>query len=100
MRRIGNRDGTGAPPRWAHLLHRLLPPEQREAALGDAAEELALRARRDGPDAARRWYIRQVLRSVGPALARTLVPRATAGPAAEGRQGRTAMWLRDCRLGL
>jgi len=33
---------TGPPPGWERLLRRLLPPEQRDAAIGDAAEELAV----------------------------------------------------------
>ncbi len=51
---------------WA--LCRLVPREQREALLGDLAEEYALRARASSSSAAARWYLRQICASVVPLL--------------------------------
>jgi hypothetical protein len=54
-----------APPRRAELLLEALgaPTPFREVLLGDLAEEFALRADRDGPAAARRWYYRESIRA-------------------------------------
>lgn len=55
-----------SPPRWARKLHGLLAdPDRADAQLGDLAEEFRDRAASD-PREARRWYRRQVLRSVIP----------------------------------
>jgi predicted permease len=77
---------TPRPPRLAGwLLERSLRPADREVVAGDLAEEFAMRAARDGVGGARRWYRRQVRRSIGPSLrnragrthdAREVVPRA------------------------
>jgi hypothetical protein len=56
LRRVG---------RW---LGPLVPSRLREAFLGDLAEEAADVARRDGPQAARRWMRGQALRSAPPLL--------------------------------
>jgi putative ABC transport system permease protein len=57
------------PPSLARrLLLWLLPPPDRAAILGDLDEEFAHRRRVAGPRAAARWYWRQVLTSVPPAL--------------------------------
>jgi hypothetical protein len=56
LRRVG---------RW---LGPLVPYRYREAFLGDMAEEAADVARRDGPEAARRWLRGQALRSAPPLL--------------------------------
>lgn len=51
--------------RW---LGPLVPSRYREAFIGDLAEEAADVARRDGPEAARRWMRGQALRSAPPLL--------------------------------
>ena len=83
-----------APPRWAErLLALALREEDRDAALGDLAEELATRAATDGPAAARRWYRGQALRSLAPALRsrmRTIHH--------DGRDGMTTGTLLEARL--
>jgi putative ABC transport system permease protein len=88
---------TGPPPSWERLFRRLLPPEQRDAAIGDAAEELAARTIRFGRDEARRWYRRQVLRSVPPAVARALRPTPGHGRPTEGSAGVIDRWSSDFR---
>jgi hypothetical protein len=50
------------------LFSRLAPPAQREALLGDLAEEHAMRANATGSSAAARWYLRQIGASVAPLL--------------------------------
>jgi len=75
----------------------LAPSVHRDAVLGDAAEEMCARAERDGRRAARRWYRRQVLRSVAPGL-RAKVGRSPAdrhGPEREREAG--AMWTHEVR---
>jgi hypothetical protein len=53
------------PPRLASgLLGRILPEKDREAVLGDLAEEYALRARSTSPLSVAHWYWRQVCRSI------------------------------------
>lgn len=64
----GRKRGRGPGRVWTAAFRLLLPEGQREAALGDAAEEHALLTVRDGPAAADRWYRGQVLRSIGPAI--------------------------------
>lgn len=58
--------------RAAHLglwaFSRLVPRSQREALLGDLAEEHALRAQAASPSAAARWYLRQICASIAPLL--------------------------------
>jgi predicted permease len=76
----------------------LMPAEQREAALGDAAEEFARRAERSGVRAARRWYRRQVRRSVAPWLRHSAghLGRTWRGT---GREIETmAAWMNDVGL--
>ena len=59
----------GEPPRWAELfLAALLPRRYRDQHVGDLSEGYHAREKRVGPAAARRWYRRQVLTSLGPAL--------------------------------
>jgi putative ABC transport system permease protein len=60
--------GPTVPRLLERALGRLIPPDQKDAALGDAAEEFARRAAKRGAPAARRWYAGQVARSVLPAL--------------------------------
>lgn len=91
---------TAPPPGWERRFRWLLPPEQRDAAIGDAAEELAARTRRDGPEAAQRWYRRQVLRSVLPAVTRRFRSPASAGRYRERSAGTMGPWMNDFRLAL
>jgi len=93
--------GTGAPgppPLSEKLLALLLPPGDREAILGDLAEEHRARARRDGKGAADRWYRWEVLRAALPAL-RSRLPRPIAAGASRrggrAREGIGAAVLRD-----
>jgi predicted permease len=88
-----------APPgNWERLLAWLMPDEQRDAVLGDAAEELAARARRDGPAAARWWYRRQVVRSVPPALLHRMRRARGARVHNEREVERMGAWMRDFGL--
>ena len=68
-------DQSHRPPRLAEwLLARSAHPADRNAMLGDLAEEYAARADASGPAAARRWYRRQVLDSLAPNVAARLRP--------------------------
>ena len=59
-------------PRVALWLHEhSLPPDEREAVIGDLVEEFALRAAHDSR-AARRWLWTQTCRSLAPNLRRRL----------------------------
>jgi predicted permease len=95
------------PPRLAEaILSGLLPERDRAAIIGDMSEEYRARAAADGERAARRWYRRQVVRGMGPALARrTRRHRAQREEGRTmGRQKTTAerlgvSWL-DVKLGL
>jgi predicted permease len=60
---------TGRRRRWERLLALALRRVDREAALGDLAEEHALRTAQDGGAAADRWYRGQAIRSLPAALA-------------------------------
>lgn len=86
------------PRAWRWLLRRLVPAEQRDAVAGDAAEELDLRAERDGTEAARRWYRRQVLRSIVPALAYATRRTWDTWTGSEGEGERMGAWTRDVSL--
>jgi predicted permease len=90
-------EGNGAPRAWQWLLGRLMPPHQRDAVLGDAAEEFAARQAADGRPAARRWYRRQVLRSVTPGLAHWIRAAAAAWKT-EREVERMGAWMQDFRL--
>jgi putative ABC transport system permease protein len=84
---------TPRPPRLAQaFLARLVPPGDRDAVLGDLAEEFAARVARDGRTSARRWYWRQLKRSTGPTLAERTRDLGTRGPMAPFRGS-----LRDLR---
>ena len=64
------------PPRAAEwLLRAAAGRDERDDVAADLAEEASARAVRDGASAARRWYRRQVLRSVLPLMARRLSMR-------------------------
>jgi len=68
--------------------------------LGDAEEEFRLRHRRDGPVAAERWYRRQVLRSVMPALTHRLWAARAAWRETEREVEKMGAWSKDFRLAL
>jgi putative ABC transport system permease protein len=83
------------PPRLHEWLASLsLDPHDRQAVLGDLAEEFSARSQRDRR-AARRWYRRQVLTSIGPNLRRRWQPELE--PRAEG--ARMGSVLQDLRFG-
>jgi putative ABC transport system permease protein len=64
---------SGKPPRLAAWLARLAtPPQDREPLLGDLEEEFRSLAEENGRARARSFYWSQVLRSLGPSLARRL----------------------------
>ena len=54
------------PPRFVESMLSALgaTPEYRDLLIGDLAEELEIRARYDGEPAARRWYVREAVRSM------------------------------------
>ncbi|MDX1393520.1 MAG: ADOP family duplicated permease [Gemmatimonadota bacterium] len=61
---------TPRPPRaWGRLLAAVTRPDDRPYILADLAEEYDELVRREGDRAARRWYRRQAIRSLGPSLA-------------------------------
>jgi putative ABC transport system permease protein len=66
---------NGPPVISVRLLEAVLPPEYREQQLGDLEEEFGQRLALDGRAAAARWYRRQALRSIAPALKTRLRPR-------------------------
>ncbi len=73
-----------APPaRWQRLLEWVATDEASEFVLGDLDEEFHRRALDNGPAAARRWYRRQVLRSL-PSLARHRFSRSRNDTRAQG----------------
>jgi putative ABC transport system permease protein len=62
---------TLRPPRLAQfLMARSLSKSDRDAMLGDLSEEFTTRAFSSGAREARRWYVRQVRRSIGPNVRR------------------------------
>ena len=91
-------EGNGAPRGWERLLGWLAPSGQRDALLGDAAEELAARSERDGRAAARRWYRRQVLRSVIPGVGHRLGLVGAAWRTTKGEGERMGAWVQDFQL--
>jgi putative ABC transport system permease protein len=95
----GTDGGRGGVPRgWERLLRCLLPAAQRDAALGDAHEEFGRRAARGGAVAARRWYRRQVLASLAPALKHRARSVWTAWRTTEREVERMRVWLKELRL--
>lgn len=88
--------GNGVPRVWERLLGWLVPAAQRDAVLGDAAEEFAIREARD-PRAARKWYRRQVLRSVAPGV-RYGIGSAGAAWKTEREVERMGAWMQDIPL--
>jgi predicted permease len=92
---------TRQVPRFHRLLLRTAaPPDERDELVGDLDDEAALRARATGTTAARRWYRRQVRRSLLPILARRLARRF--GPSRDVRPTRAVGTgvLQDLRLAL
>lgn len=83
------------------MLGWLMPEEQREAGLGDAAEEWNAKSARKGDRAARVWYRRQVWRSLPPGLGHKLRRLTGGGGPPRGFQKREEMmrtWMKDFRL--
>lgn len=93
-----NGRGQPAPPRWTRLLlNMLLPAHYRDQQLGDLSEGFHARGARGGYAEARRWYRRQVLISLGPAVRlRIRHRRHVFGDLGEG----SVAMLRDLRLAL
>ena len=90
-----------APPRlWAWLLGRVLPSEQRDAALGDLAEELAARIARDGRVPARRWYRVQVVRSIPAGLGHAARAAGSWASLNLTNGEGVRMWTNDVRLAI
>jgi len=90
------------PPRlYAGLLRLIVDPADREALLGDLADELQQRAARNGARRARGWYRRQTLRSLWPAAARRWIdsrgPSAPRLPADRKKAHAMDKLLRDLR---
>lgn len=90
--------GRGPGWGWTAFFRLLLPEAQREAALGDAAEEHALRTAREGPGAADRWYRRQVLRSIGPAIRHGGAALRGRWASARPERETMTMWRQDLTL--
>lgn len=88
---------SGPPRGPERLLRWLMPPDQRDAGMGDAAEEWAVRVVRDGEPAARRWYRMQAWRSVVPGVRHKLRIFATRTGKPTGGEMMTT-WLKDIRL--
>jgi putative ABC transport system permease protein len=80
------------------LLWLLADPERRDAQLGDLAEEFGSRADRS-PHDARRWYRRQVLRSIAPNVAHRC-RRSWKGLTRRGGDGMMGRLFHDFRLSL
>ncbi len=91
------RDRGTAPRTWERVLAWLMPPAQRDAAVGDAEEEFRLRVERDGVAEARRWYRRQVVRSV-PAAIRHAVVALREAWRTEREIERMSAWIRDFQM--
>jgi putative ABC transport system permease protein len=70
--RAGRIDDPRTPWLAAWILGHVLPREQREAALGDLAEEFAERTDAVGRRSAARWYWHQALASIPPLLRQRL----------------------------
>jgi predicted permease len=74
-----------------------MPTSQRDAVLGDAAEEFRRLVERDGATGARRWYRRQVLRSA-PAAIRHRARAAREAWRGERKVERMSAWIKDIQL--
>jgi putative ABC transport system permease protein len=62
-----------------------LPPSDRDVILGDLSEEFASRSAAHGPAQARRWYLRQLRRSLHPNLRRRVFDAMTTDRRSEKR---------------
>ena len=90
------------PPAWARwLLHRAVDPLHRDAVVGDLEEEFFEHVLPErGARAARRWYRRQVLRSLTP-LARAHLRRRLDARRHNGRrESRVFTFVQDLRFSL
>jgi len=93
----GYRDRGAAPRTWERVLAWLMPPAQRDAAVGDAEEEFRRRVERDGVMEARRWYRRQVVRSV-PAAMRHGAGAVGAAWRTKRETERMGAWMKDFQM--
>jgi hypothetical protein len=66
---------VAAPRVGEYLLSLCLPRKDREVVAGDLEEEFASKAESRGTFVARVWYWSQVVRSIGPVVARRLIDR-------------------------
>ena len=92
---------SASPPRLAQwLIERSLPADrqERDAVLGDLAEEHAALETTRGPRAADAWYWRQTARSLAPNLRRRL-SRPNRAPASAYRGGPMTTVTQDLRYG-
>ncbi len=85
------------PSLSARVLAALALPEQRDALLGDAAEEHAARAAREGVRSANRWYRRQARHSSVPLLLER-VRRCWPEPSPLTRKESMSNWMMDLAL--
>ncbi|GMV06995.1 MAG: hypothetical protein AMXMBFR53_32700 [Gemmatimonadota bacterium] len=76
----------------------MAPAAHREALLGDAEEEFLRRRDRDGHAAASRWYRRQVMRSLAPAVEHRIRAAGAAWRETEREVERMGAWMKDFRL--
>lgn len=89
------------PPRsWERLLAVLAPDAERDALLGDVAEEFLARLERDGPRAAGRWYRRQVIRSTAPLLRERLDAAVRRTTNTRPERERMRMWAKDFSIAM
>jgi predicted permease len=79
------------------MLAWLMPPAQRDAAVGDAEEEFRRRVERDGVARARRWYRRQVVRSVPAAIRHAVVAMREAWRMEREIEPMSA-WIKDVQM--
>jgi putative ABC transport system permease protein len=75
-----------------------MPPQQRDAVLGDAEEEFRRRVELDGIAEARRWYRRQVIRSVPAATRHRIGTVRVARRRNERKVERMGAWMKDFQL--
>lgn len=96
---MGRNERDGGPGRpWVWLLGIAVPEPYRDAALGDADEEFRARRARDGVRAARAWYRRQAIRSLGPGMAHAVRVLGEEWRSMDSRGEGMTMWMQDLRI--
>ncbi|MEQ8331518.1 MAG: ADOP family duplicated permease [Longimicrobiales bacterium] len=99
MANQGRRDRGGGPAAlWTALLRWSVPAAHRDAVLGDAEEEYARRVQRDGAPAARSWFRRQALRSLGYGLRHRVERWTDAWTHPTRGDGTMMQWWTEMRL--